>query len=109
MTAESAILLRKPKLGSGTHAQCPPTLCFRRLAEPGSTQPELIGDPGNAPPFSRLTNPNQILDAGHLFGLAYGLQPSAQTWAVTAGSNTQAGTYSFVCSIHDWMTGQLEV
>jgi plastocyanin len=83
----------------------PPAGC----AEPGSTQPELIGDPGNAPPFSRLTNPNQILDAGHLFGLAYGLQPSAQTWAVTAGSNTQAGTYSFVCSIHDWMTGQLKV
>ena len=83
----------------------PPQFCF----EPGETQPESIGDPGNAGPGTRLTNPAQLVDAGIRIGTAYGVKPSSQTWWVATGHTTQAGSYQFQCTVHDWMQGTLKV
>jgi plastocyanin len=83
----------------------PPAGC----TDPGETASEFIGDPGTSPSGSRLLSPTQVLDAGHLLGVGYGVQPSAQTWQATTGSNTQSGTYHFVCNIHDWMTGSIGI
>jgi plastocyanin len=83
----------------------PPQVCV----EPGETQPESIGDPGNAGPGTRLTNPAQLVDAGIRIGTAYGVKPSSQTWWVATGHTTRAGSYQFQCTVHDWMQGTLKV
>ena len=71
--------------------------------------PELIGDPGNAPPGTLLTSPSAIVDSGVLIGTGYGLSPSVQTWHVATNGSTGAGTYSFRCAIHDFMIGSVDV
>ncbi len=83
----------------------PPQVCV----EPGDTQPEGIGDPGNAEPGTKLSNPTQLVDAGIRIGTAYGVRPSSQTWLVTTGQTTQVGSYPFQCTVHDWMQGVLKV
>jgi plastocyanin len=83
----------------------PPAVCI----EPGDTQPEVIGDPGNAAPGTRLTTPTQLVDAGVRVGTGYGVKPSSQAWSVTTDSHTAAGSYAFQCTVHDWMRGVLQV
>ncbi|HLZ30534.1 MAG TPA: hypothetical protein VKV73_24725 [Chloroflexota bacterium] len=83
----------------------PPRVCV----EPGDSQPEGIGDPGNAAPGTRLTSPAQVVDAGVRVGTAYGVHPSSQAWSVTTDDQTTAGTYRFKCQVHDWMQGVLKV
>jgi plastocyanin len=83
----------------------PPNVCF----EPGDSQPEAIGDPGNAEPGTQLSNPAQLLDAGTRIGTAYAVHPSSQTWWVATAHTTQAGSYQFQCTVHDWMQGVLKV
>jgi plastocyanin len=81
----------------------PSPLCL----EPGRTQPELVGDPGNAPPGTALTNPAAMIDSGLLAGSGYGLTPSTQQWSITSNGATVAGTYKYQCTIHDNMVGTL--
>lgn len=83
----------------------PPAICI----EPGENQPEGIGDPGNAAPGTRLTDPKQLVDAGIRVGTAYGVKPSTQTWWLATDNHTTAGAYQFQCTVHDWMHGVLNV
>ena len=83
----------------------PPAVCI----EPGDTQPEAIGDPGNAAPGTRLTTPNQLVDAGVRVGTAYAVSPSTQTWWVATDNHTAAASFQFQCTIHDWMHGTLNL
>ncbi len=83
----------------------PPAICF----EPGQSQPEAIGDPGNAPPGTRLRKPTLLVDAGLRLGTAYDVHPSIQTWSLKTDSHTAAGIYMFQCTVHDWMQGTLKV
>ena len=71
--------------------------------------PELIGDPGNAPPGTLLTSPSAIVDSGLLVGTGYKLSPSVQTWHVATNGSTTHGTYSFRCAVHDFMVGSFTV
>jgi plastocyanin len=77
--------------------------------EPGQTFPETVGDPGNALSGVILSNVQNIVDSGFLAGPDYGVQPTVQTWSVRTNSKTQAGTYQFWCSVHDFMNGALVV
>jgi plastocyanin len=83
----------------------PPQVCV----EPGDSQPESIGDPGNAAPGTRLTSPAQLVDAGIRIGTAYDVHPSSQSWSVATDQHTSAATYQFQCTVHDWMQGTLKV
>jgi plastocyanin len=82
-----------------------PAVCV----EPGDQQPEGIGDPGNAARGSALTAPSTLVDAGTRVGTAYHVQPSSQAWSITTNSHTEAGAYTFQCTVHDFMTGVLNV
>jgi len=42
-------------------------------------------------------------------GVGFHVQPSSQQWAVTVGPGTAAGTYTFQCTVHAWMTGVITV
>jgi len=77
--------------------------------EPGVTQPEVIGDPGNAPSGTELSSPASFVDAGVRAGVGFHVHPSSQQWAVTVGPGTAAGTYTFQCTVHAWMTGVITV
>jgi plastocyanin len=81
----------------------PPPVCF----EPGDTQFEVIGDPGNAGPGTVLTDPSVVVDSGVLGGSGYGVSPSAQFWWLTTAGASKPGAYHFECTIHDWMKGTL--
>ena len=83
----------------------PPAVCL----EPGDSQPEGVGDPGNAPPGTLLSRPTQLVDAGLRVGTAYGVTPSSQSWWLGTGQTTAAGAYRFQCTVHDWMQGTLDV
>lgn len=77
----------------------PTTSCL----EPGQTLPEFIGDPGSTPSGTMLMDPSQVLDSGVMAGTQFNLHPSMQTWQVVTGSTTASGTYTYQCTIHDWM------
>lgn len=77
--------------------------------EPGATEPEIIGDPGNAPPGTLLTSPAQFLDSGVLVGIGFRAHPSSQLWWITTSAASAPGDYSFQCEIHDWMQGSLHL
>ena len=72
-------------------------------------QPEFVADPGNASKGTLLTRPDVVVDSGVLVGTKYFLQPSVQFWGVTTGAGTTAGTYGFMCTIHDFMQGAVIV
>src|SRR5207247_729007 len=81
----------------------PPPICL----EPGDSQFEVIGDPGNAGPGTVLSNPSVVVDSGVLGGTGYGVTPSAQSWSLSTNSGSTPGAYRFQCTIHDWMQGTL--
>lgn len=89
----------------GTLNVLPPPGCL----EPGATQPEYIGDPGNAPSGTEFTSPSTVVDAGVRAGAGFQVQPSSQEWSVAVGPGTAPGTYTFQCTVHDWMTGTITV
>jgi len=93
---------QNPPSGNGP-PPAPP--CVR----PGATHPDLIGDPGNAPAGTVLTDPKQLVDSGLLGGTGYGISPSAQQWSIKTNGATAAGSYSYQCMVHDWMHGTLAV
>ena len=70
---------------------------------------EMIGDPGLSPSGTVLTDPSAVVDAGMLIGGAYRVVPSSQRWAIATNAGTQAGTYSYQCTVHDYMHGWLNV
>ena len=69
----------------------------------------MIGDPGNAPSGTALTDPTQLVDAGVMVGTAYGVVASAPTWSIATSGATKPGAYKYQCTIHDWMQGALSV
>src|SRR3989475_306715 len=81
----------------------PPPICL----EPGDSQFEVIGDPGNAGPGTVLSDPSVVVDSGVLGGAGYGVTPSAQSWSLSTNGGSQSGAYRFHCTIHDWMLGTL--
>ena len=81
----------------------PPPICL----EPGDSQFEVIGDPGNAGPGTVLSDPSVVVDSGVLGGTGYGVTPSAQSWSLSTNGGSQPGAYRFQCTIHDWMQGTL--
>ena len=81
----------------------PPQICL----EPGDSQFEVIGDPGNAGPGTVLSNPSVVVDSGVLGGTGYGVTPSAQSWSLSTSGGSTPGAYRFQCTIHDWMQGTL--
>jgi plastocyanin len=88
--------------------------CFESGEPPTEPQPEVIGDPGNSPPGTVLTSTNTagppFVDSGLLFGTGYGVPGTIQHWSVrTTAAQTPAGTYSWHCSLHDFMHGDLIV
>ena len=78
-------------------------------SEPGDTQPEIVGDPGNALSGTILKNVQQIVNSGFLAGADFGLQPTTQTWSVRTDNHTESGAYQYWCSVHDFMNGQLVI
>jgi hypothetical protein len=90
---------------SGIPTSGPPAICV----EPGDTQFEVIGDPGNAGPGTVLSDPSVVVDSGVLVGNGYGVSPSAQSWSLATNGTSKPGAYHFQCTIHDWMQGTLTV
>jgi plastocyanin len=86
----------------------PPVPCFEvpttgtDVGELGN--PEVIFDPGNATSGVALRSPQALVDSGLHIGTAYGVSPIAHAWNVTVDALTQPGTYTFHCTIHDWMS-----
>jgi plastocyanin len=73
--------------------------------EAGSSEVgEVIFDPGNASSGSSLRAPAVLTDSGILVGRDYGAKPIASQWSVSIDALTQPGSYTFHCTIHDWMT-----
>jgi len=68
-----------------------------------------IFDPGNTPSRTALTTPTTFVDSGVLVGTGYNVQPTIQKWSVKVNDATAAGTYTFHCSVHDFMRGSLVV
>ena len=68
-----------------------------------------IFDPGNAPSRTALQTPTTFLDSGVLVGTGYNVQPTIQRWWVKVNDATAAGTYTYHCSVHDFMQGQFKV
>jgi plastocyanin len=84
--------------------------CF----EKGDTQPEVIGDPGNAASGTVLTRAKTagppFIDSGLLFGTGYGVPGTVQRWTLrTTAAQTATGGYTWHCSLHDFMHGDLTV
>jgi plastocyanin len=68
-----------------------------------------IFDPGNTPSRTALKTPTTFVDSGVLAGTGYNVQPTIQRWSVKVADSTAAGTYTFHCSVHDFMRGSLVV
>ena len=83
----------------------PPAVCV----EPGASQPEGIGDPGNVPSGTALSDPSQLVDAGVLLGPNFNGLTSVNAWSIVTNGSTKPGTYRYQCTIHDWMHGALQV
>jgi plastocyanin len=74
----------------------------------GNPGPEIIVDPGTRASGTGL-NMQQGANSGVLLGADYGPfygNFGASSWSVAAA---QPGTYAYQCTIHDWMTGTLQV
>jgi plastocyanin len=75
----------------------------------GGQPPELIGDPGLSPSGTALSSPSALVDSGVLPGRGYHLEPTTQRWSVTTNASTANGGYQYVCTVHDFMVGTLNV
>jgi len=71
--------------------------------------PELIFDPGTTPSGQPLRTTNAVVDAGVQVGKSYSIPGEPKSWTVKTDASTAPGTYTFHCTIHDFMTGQLVV
>ena len=74
----------------------------------GNPGPEIIADPGSRVSGTGL-NMQQGANSGVLLGADYGPfygNFGASSWSVAAA---QPGKYAYQCTIHDWMTGTLQV
>ena len=56
-----------------------------------------------------MSTPTTFVDSGVLAGTGYNVQPTIQRWSVKVADSTAAGTYTFHCSVHDFMRGSLVV
>jgi plastocyanin len=70
---------------------------------------ETVGDPGNAPPGTLLRHVASVVDSGVLIGTGYNVQPTVQQWSVSTNGSTDVGTYTYQCTVHDFMHGALSV
>lgn len=96
--------------GGTSYSPAPLPTCTEPGEEFGPFPTESIGDPGNARPGTVLTGPTAVVDSGVLAGTGYDLVASVQRWSVaTRPSTTTPGAYTFHCTIHDWMSGTLNV
>ena len=77
--------------------------------EPGDSHPEFIADPGTSPGGTALSGPADLVDSGVLIGTGYGIVPSVQTWSIRTTEASQTGTYSYHCTVHDWMQGKINL
>jgi plastocyanin len=79
--------------------------------EPGETWENRGGifDPGTAPSRTALQTPTTFLDSGVLVGTGYNVKPTIQSWSVKVNDATAAGTYTYHCSVHDFMQAQFTV
>jgi plastocyanin len=75
---------------------------------------ELLLAPGNG--VSTLTSPTTVSDSGLVYPPiaaveGFGTRPSAalDRWRVDVAPNAALGTYTYVCQIHDGMTGTVDV
>jgi len=75
----------------------------------GEEATELVGDPGNAPPGTLLRHTTSLVDAGLFAGTGYNVQPTVQRWSVGTDDNTDLATFTYMCTVHDFMMGSLKV
>jgi plastocyanin len=75
----------------------------------GEEANELVGDPGNARPGTLLSHVSTVVDAGFFVGTGYGVQPTVQRWSVATNDNTDVATFTYMCTVHDFMLGSLTV
>jgi plastocyanin len=68
-----------------------------------------IFDPGNTPSRTALKTPTTFVDSGVLVGTGYNVQPTIQRWSVKVDDASAAGTYTYHCSVHDFMSASLVV
>jgi plastocyanin len=82
---------------------------FPPCLEPGDTQPEALADPGTSPPGTVLKAPADLVDSGVLAGTGYGIHPSVQTWSIRTDQTSQTATYTYHCTVHDFMQGTIKL
>jgi plastocyanin len=87
----------------------PPGVPCPEADAPSGEIGETILDPGNAAAGTPLRAPNVLIDSGVLIGRDYGARPIANQWSVTIDVLTMPGTYTFHCTIHDWMSQTITV
>jgi plastocyanin len=75
----------------------------------GDEAREVVGDPGNAPPGTLLRHTSSVVDAGVFIGTGYGVQPTVQLWSVKTSDSTDLATFTYQCTVHDFMHGSLTV
>jgi plastocyanin len=74
--------------------------------EPGEGT-ELILDPGTTASGQPLATTTAVVDSGLITGKGYGIPGEPSKWSVTTNTSTASGTYTFHCTLHGYMTGQL--
>jgi plastocyanin len=92
-----------PPFGSdcaGAYPGVPP------CTEPGEGT-ELIFDPGSTASGQAPTSTTGVLNSGLMPGKAYGITGLPRQWAVLTDASTPVGTYTFHCTLHGFMTGQV--
>jgi plastocyanin len=75
----------------------------------GDEATEFVGDPGNAPPGTLLRHTSSVVDAGLFIGTGYGVQPTVQLWSVKTSDSTDLATFTYQCTVHDFMHGSVTV
>jgi plastocyanin len=68
---------------------------------------EFILDPGSTASGQPLTSPTAVVNAGLITGKGYGIPGEPSKWSVLTNSSTPTGTYTFHCTLHDFMVGKI--